>query len=149
MGTTAGTGRAARPLAILAVLIGLLAMHGLSSTHHAAAASPPPHSALPPAASPEADPGTHHQAVARPAAPPDIVAFVGEPGASCDDTCTDLAMLCVAVLTGAALALVLARRRSSPLLPAPARPGVPAPAGPPVRYARGPDPVRELCVSRT
>ncbi len=165
MGMTAPTARAAtRALAVLAVLLGLLAMHGLSSTHHAAA-SPPPHAA-PPAtaahaaveAAPEAEAGAHHHAVALPAAAlpaaalpaalHSTVALVGGPGASCDDGCPDLAMLCLYVLTGAALALLLARRRSSWLLVAPARPRAPGPA-PPVRHARGPDPVRELCVSRT
>ena len=145
---TAPMARAAtRALAVLAVLLGLLAMHGLASTHHAAA-STAPHAAqadVAPAAEVE---GAHHHALAMSAAEHDAVALAADPGAPCDETCPDLAVLCVAVLTGAALALLLARRSSSPLLLAPASPRVPAPA-PPVRHARGPDPVRELCVSRT
>ena len=76
----------------------------------------------------------------------DVLAAAG--GLACAQNCPDLALLCVAVLTGAALALLMARRRSSPLLVSPARAHGPVPA-PPVRHARGPDPVRELCVSRT
>lgn len=152
MGMTAPRARAAtRALAVLAVLLGLLAMHGLASTHHAAAASAP--SALPHAAQADAAPaaevdGVHDHAFSTSSAEHDAVALAADPGATCDQTCPDLAVLCVAVLTGAALALLLARRRSSPLLLAPARPRAPAPA-PPVRQARGPDPVRELCVNRT
>lgn len=145
MGTAASRERAARPLAVLAVLLGLLAMHGLASTDHAAAASAAPHAA---ATSPEDDATAHHHAADKPEAPHDAVALLGSPGAACDETCPDLAMLCLAVLAGAALAMLLARRRSSPGLAAPARPRGPVRA-PPVRHARGPDPVRELCVSRT
>lgn len=149
MGMTATRARAAtRVLAVLAVLLGLLAMHGLASTHHAAA-STAQHVAQPdtaPAA--EAEAASHHHAFAMPAALHDAVAVAADPGGTCDETCADLAVLCVAVLTGAALALLLARRRPSPLLLAPASPRAPAPA-PPIRQARGPDPVRELCVSRT
>ena len=125
MGMTAPSARAAtRALAVLAVLLGLLAMHGLASSHHAAAATT--------AAATTA--AQHHLAAPG--------------GLACDQDCPDLALLCVAVLTGAALTLVMARRRSSPLLVAPACVRGPAPM-PPMRHARGPDPVRELCVSRT
>lgn len=151
MGTAASREHAARWLAVLAVLLGLLAMHGLGSPHHAAAASGATHAALPAAAtSPDDDAHAHHHrhAAAKPEVPHDAVALLGSPGASCDGACPDLAMLCVAVLAGAALALLLTRRRSCPALATPARPRDPARA-PPVRHARGPDPVRELCVSRT
>ena len=148
MGMTApGPRAAARALAVLAVLLGLLAMHGLASTHHAAA-SATPHAAQEvnaPAAEVE---GAYDHASAMSAAVHDTAAFAAGPGATCDETCPDIAVLCVAVLTGAALALLLARRRSSPPPLASHRPREPAPA-PPVRHARGPDPVRELCVSRT
>lgn len=145
MGMTAPGPRAVtRALAVLAVLLGLLAMHGLASTHHAAA-SAAPHA---PATSPEDDATAHHHAAVEPEAAQDAVALLDSPGAACDETCPDLATLCLAVLAGAALAMLLARRRSSPELAAPARPRGPVRA-PPGRHARGPDPVRELCVSRT
>lgn len=149
MGRTASRGRAAGPLAVLAVLLGLLAMHGLASTHHAAAAAPAPHAVLP-LADQAAGPEHHHGAApaATSAAQQDAVALTTGPGVSCDEDCPDLMVLCVAVLTGVALALLLTRRRPSPLLLALPRPGAPTP-GPPVRRARGPDPVKELCVSRT
>lgn len=144
MGMTApGLPAATRALAVLAVLIGLLAMHGLTSTHHAAAATTSAQHHPAPA---DASPVHHHAAGA--AVVHDNAALADSPGASCDETCPDLAVLCIAVLTGAALALLLARRRSSPLLPSSDRPRGPAPA-PAVRHTQGPDPVRELCVSRT
>lgn len=151
MGETAARGRAARLLAVLAVLLGLLAMHGLASTHHAAAAAPAAHAALP-AAEAEAEAGRNvHRHGAAPVAVPaqahGAAPLAGD-GASCDDDCPDIAMLCVAVLTGAALALLLARERRPVLLPASAHPRA-ATRAPPVRMARGPDPVRELCISRT
>jgi hypothetical protein len=149
MGMTAPRARAAtRALAVLAILLGLLAMHGLASTHHAAAASTPAHTAQADAAPAGEVVGAHDHAFAMSAAEHDTTALAPDPGATCDQTCPDLAVLCVAVLTGAALALLLARHRSSPQLLAPATPRPAAPA-PPVRHARGPDPVRELCVSRT
>lgn len=136
-------GRAAtRLLAMLAVLVGLLAMHGLTSTHHAAAATTlAQHDAAPAETSPR------HQHGA-PAVPQDAYPLAAPDGPGCGDDCSDLGVLCLAVLAGAVIALLLARRRHAPLPPAPDGDAAAARA-PPVRHARGPDPVRELCVSRT
>lgn len=173
--------RTAVPFAVLAVLLGLLAMHGLASTHHAAPAGgshgvvsagtshaivpadAPTHEAvqLPAVQLPAIQLGpiqlravshSHGAAVAL-ATLQDVTThaaavLIDAPGATCDDDCRPLAVLCVAVLTGAALALLLARTRRTPLLRVVARLRSPVRA-PPVRLARGPDPVEELCVSRT
>jgi hypothetical protein len=103
-------GRAARLLAVLAVVLGMLGVHRYALTARAVGA------------------------VAAPA------------GATCGADCSDVAALCLAVLFGAGLALLLARRRTSCLSLARTRCRAPAP---PVRHARGPDPVKELSVSRT
>ena len=146
MGTTAPRARASsRVFAVLAVLLGLLAMHGLASTHHAAAAT----SAAQTAAVADTPPAHDHGHGAAPtAAVQHDRALLTGPGASCDDDCPDLAVVCVAVLTGAALALLLARRGSAQphIAQAPREAAV---NEPPVRSARAPDPVKELCVSRT
>ena len=145
--TAPGARAATRALAVLAVLLGLLAMHGLAGTHHAAAASAAPHAAQGVTA-PAAEAGAHeHAAVASPAVD-HTAAPAGSPGTSCDEICPALVVLCLAVLTGAALTLLLARRRFSPLLLPAARTRGPVSA-PPGRHTGGPDPVRELCVSRT
>lgn len=145
MDTTAPGARAAtRTLAVLAVLLGLLAMHGLASTHHAAAATTAAQHHPAPA---DASAVQHHAAGAA-VAHDEADVLAAPSGPACGEDCPDLALLCVAVLTGAALALLMAHRRSSPLLVSPASPHVPAPL-PPVRHTQGPDPVRELCVSRT
>lgn len=141
--TVPGARAAQRALAVLAVLLGLLAMHGLASTHHAAAASTPPHTGAAVLAG-DAGAGVHHAFAGQ----ADTGALMGTSGASCDQNCPDLGVLCLAVLTGVAAALLLARRRAGPVLPARAWQAGRAVA-PPVRHARGPDPVRELCVSRT
>lgn len=157
MDGSAARGRAARALAVLTVVLGLLAMHGVTSAHHAAAPAAD-HAAAPVseellAGTVHAD-GPQHQrhagsaADAMPAALQGVAALTAPAGPSCDDECLSVAMLCVAVLTGAVLALLLARRRHPCLLLAPARRRIRAPA-PSVRHARRPDPVRDLCVSRT
>ena len=121
---------AARVLAVLAVLLGLVAMHGLASTHHAAAATPLE----------QHEPTQHHAEAPTSSAP-------ASPG--CDDDCSGLAVLCVAVLAGAALLARLLTRRRTPLLLTTRRHPHAALRAPPVTHARGPDPVKELCVSRT
>lgn len=147
MGMTAPREHAAtRVFAVFALLIGLLAMHGLASTHHAAIAATTPHGA-PSVPAPVAE-GAHGHTSAMSPAVHGTAALVAGPGETCDDTCPEIAMLCVAVLTGAALVLLLARRSASLLLLPSHRTRGPAPV-PPVRHARGPDPVRALCVSRT
>lgn len=155
MDQLASRGQGARLLAVLAVLLGLLAMHAVASGHHAAA-SPPAPGAVPVTASLPTQidhpghAGTHDQVMsaAQPAAQP---AAAAPAGPSCHDDCWSVTALCVAVLVGVALMLLLrARGRASRLLRIPARPRAPAPApAPKVRHARGLDPVRELCVSRT
>lgn len=140
--TVPGARAAQRALAVLAVLLGLLAMHALASTHHAAAAAATPHTGATVLAG-EVGAGVHHAS----AGEVDTGALMGS-GASCDQNCPDLAVLCLAVLTGVGAALLLARRRAGPVPLA--RAGQTGRAmTPPVRHARGPDPVRELCVSRT
>ena len=141
---TAPTARAVlRALAVLVVVLGLLAMHGIAGTHHAAAAATPAaHGAVQHQAAPQA---AHQHAAHRAVEDADVLAAPDR--SSCDD-CWDIGALCVAVLAGAALAMLLAHRRSSPLLRAVARPRGPTRA-PPGRLVPGPDPVKEICVSRT
>lgn len=152
MGMAEWRGRVGTLLAVLAVLLGLLGMHALASAHHAAAA--PADRAAQPAAGPaptRAGLPEHHGGIAaetEPVLQQHAAALAATSGQSCDGGCASLVAICVAVLTGAALALLLARRRARPAVAAPPRPPVRALA-PPAWHARGPDPVRELCVSRT
>ena len=153
MARTPRSGRgthAARLLGVFAVLLGLLAMHGLASSHHASA-SAAEHTAA--AAQPH-DPAwaePPHLAAANVAAAQEPAGPVAAPaGPSCDDDCAALVTLCVAVLAATvAVAVVLLRRRCRRCaLTASADRAVPAP--PSARAALPPpDPVRELCVSRT
>jgi len=142
--------RAGRLLAVLAVLLGILVMHGLVSAHHApvaAAAAAHPAAAAPLHHAAAADP---HQRVLdaasaqQPADPRSVPA-----GASCDGDCGAVVLLCLAVLVvtvGVAVALVVVRRRRA--TGADQGGTVPTPAG--LRSAvPPPDLVRELCVSRT
>jgi len=137
---------AVRVLTLFAVLLGLLAMHGLASSHHAPAAAG--HSASTQSHDPAAD---GHATDVGSAAQPPTEPLAPPAGPSCDDECPSvLLILCVAVLAMAAalavgVALLRLRRRAvaaarAPTfcVPAHARAAVPPP-----------DPVRELCVSRT
>jgi hypothetical protein len=160
VGRTRQSGQAGRLLALLTVLLGLLAMHGLASTHHAAATvpvqqasaatedrgahtgSPPGHTSLH---------GAHeHEPLASTslgASAPAAVAAPGEPG--CTDSCTgSLALLCVAVLAAAAAAAVSTWQRCSHSAPARAEPRGRAP-GAARWWPPDLDPVAELCISRT
>jgi hypothetical protein len=140
--TAPGARAVTRALAVVAVLLGLLAMHGLASAHHAGAATPSvQHQAAPTA------PELHQHGAAAPVAQ-DAVGVAAPAGPACDDGCPVLAVLCVAVLAGAALLALLLARRRAPLVAAPPRHDH-ATRAPPARLARPPDPVRELCVSRT
>ncbi len=156
---------AARLLGLLAVLLGLLAMHGLASTHHHAAAGVvAPVADVHPAG--VAPPHRHGHAEHGPASSTsdrvdvaygtgaghgDGAAVTGRPDPACDGHCApDVAALCLAVLTCAsavALLAAAARRRAGPHLPAPAR----AARVPVLRDLSlvTPDPVKDLCVSRT
>lgn len=145
------TRRASRLLVVVAVLLGLLAMHGVASAHHAVATTNgASHTAAPPVHGPAGEAAHKHPVMPHNAVGGASVnaAVTAPAGPSCDDDCSSVAALCVAVLAGAACALLLARRRAAPQLLTPARRPAPTPA-PPVRHARGPDPVRELCVNRT
>lgn len=152
----------ARLLGLFAVVLGLLAMHGLASSHHAAAAVPGQArsevAAAPASAQPRA--GTHRHEQTAPdaggavaaAAGPFGVAVPGPTVPACDDDCPDgWAVLCVAVVAaaaaGAALVAAAARRRAV----AASAPGLPQARAPAAarRVLPGPDPVAELCVSRT
>lgn len=139
----AASGRAVRALSVLAVLVGLLAMHGIASNeHHSAVAASTLAGALPSTGG--ADAGHAHAAAAEPAA--------AVQAGACDPACSDgdsgLLLLCVAVLLASGAVLLLRLRpRAGPR---------PRRAGPPLRIsARAPAPPRsfdvvaEFCVSRT
>jgi hypothetical protein len=141
-----------RLLGLLAVVLGLLAMHGLASTHHAAAAVHA-HAAAPATVADEPRPAHEATAPHRRAAAATGSWLGVPPGAACADHCPDaLVAVCVAVLaaTAAATALVRAAAVRRALLPAWVGRDLTArlPATP--RWLLpGPDPVAELCVSRT
>jgi hypothetical protein len=152
-GQTAGAS-AARLLVLLAVALGLLAMHGLVSGHHTTAAAAGHAAALPvvdelpeaqePAAAQRHGVGTA-VAPTRPGS--------GPARPTCDDDCsTVVTSVCVAVLAVAAVTAGLVRAaaaRRSPLYASLDRGhGARAPA-PPRRLLPARDPVAELCVSRT
>jgi len=139
--------RAGRLVAVLAVLLGILVMHGLASSHHAPAAA---------AAHPAVAAMLHHAAAADPHQSALDAASAQQPAGqrsvpdSCDGDCGPVVLLCLAVLVvtvGVAVALVVVRRRRR-ATGAYERGTVPTPAG--TRSALPPpDPVRELCVNRT
>lgn len=145
--------RAGRLLALVAVLVGLIAMHGLASSHHAPAAAA---GHIAPAAEPQNAAHPHHVTVAQPQvesvvwSPQQAVSEPAAPAASCDDDCGALVTLCLAVLAaaiGVVMAVAIALRLGSAVVARGVRPGPAracARAGTPP-----PDPVRELCVSRT
>ena len=159
MSRTGRTGRAAaRLLSMLAVVLGLLAMHGLASTHHAAAASSHAWNATAEIGfQPQDLTGTQrhdHRATDAPAAALALLdgTAAGPVAPACGDDCTSgLAVLCAAVVAAAAVIawLVTATARRA-VLSAPARVGA-RPRAPDAarRLLPGPDPVAELCVSRT
>lgn len=154
-------GAAARLLALLAVVLGLLRMHGLAGTHHSAATlgdalSPVTEQLVMPLT--RTEPRQHDHAVtgalvqvAR-AGSSVGQAAVGPVIPACDDDCpTGVAALCAAVLAAAAATAWLIAATSRRRVPA-------APAGGD-RRVRAPgearwllprvDPVAELCISRT
>ena len=155
----AGSGVAAvRLLAVITVVLGLLGMHGLASSHHATAAAPAHSSAVTaePLARQHQAPSSQH-GTATAAAAWTVAFLLGDTTTGpvvpvCDDDCPNgLALLCAAVLTAALatvwLVVAMATRRSPA---APARPGVRARAPARARLLpRAPDPVAELCISRT
>jgi len=131
--------RVARALAVLAVLAGVMAMHGLATVHHGATATPVLRAVV---AAVHAD-GHAHAPLAAQAA--------GVDEHDCDLLCQGnehaLALLCFAVLLAAASG-VLVLRQPTGLLPRRTGP----PSRPLLRTAAPPrsgDLVAELCVSRT
>lgn len=138
-----------RLLAVFAVLLGILAMHGLASGHHSPASAAGPAAATDQpddAAAADSHQGAMHAAPAQQPTGPS--AAPADP--SCDGDCGALMLLCVAVLAvtlalAVAIAAVQRRRRTVASF---ADDAVVARAG--ARTALPPpDPVRELCVSRT
>ena len=173
----------ARLLALFVVLVGLLAMHGLASSHHSAATAAerpagsaerraaatvtnhhsaaavrahdvphaPAHQGLHAPAHPGPHAPAHHGAATAgsPAQQP-TVPLAAPSGPSCDTDCvTGRVALCLAVVAAAVVATaVLLSHRARPWGSRPALGTARAPTAarldPPP-----PDPVRELCVSRT
>ena len=129
--------RSARVLAALAVIAGVLAMHGLATAHHGTSAAP-----LTPAvmAVAQAVDGHPHTSLAAATASHDcdLLCQSGEHG---------LALLCAAVLLSAAASVLVLRQRTG-LLPrttAPPTTARPRATAPPRSF----DLVAELCISRT
>ena len=160
MDSTARNGRAApaRLLALLAVLVGLLAMHGLASSHHSpasAAGRPSGPAERHVAAAVQAPdvplaPARHGEAAGSSAQQPTGPLAVPS-GSSCATDCVPgLVALCVAVLATAVVVAtaVLLRDRARHWGSRPALGTARAPTA--ARFdLPPPDPVRELCVSRT
>ena len=164
MDRTAPGGRAARLLAVLGLLLGLLAMHGLVTGHHSSSAG-----ALP--ASADVLGGQQHMAATLdgpehaavqfrvPTLPGYLTASVAPAGqagsGALENQCTGCpghggVALCLAVLFAglAVLARLLARRARAADLPAP-QVRLPLLRAGPLPFARPPDLVAGLCVSRT
>jgi hypothetical protein len=131
--------RNARALAAVAVIAGVLAMHGLATAHHGVPAAPPTPAVM--AVAQAAD--GHAHAPER--------AATGSTWHDCDLLCQSgehgLALLCAAVLLTAAASVLVLRQRTG-LLP---RTTGPPTATRPVATAppRSFDLVAELCISRT
>jgi hypothetical protein len=132
--------RLSRVLAVLAVLAGVIAMHGLETAHHGVTATPLVPAVL---AAMDADGHAHAAATAQTLSVDDH---------ACDALCQGseqaLALLCVAVLLAAAAGVLGVLRRRTGLLP--------RKTGPPTslfsRTAAPPrsfDLVAQLCISRT
>lgn len=142
-----------RALAVLALLAGLLAMHGLATEHHAprhASSTHDRHAVL--AAGQTTVVTVHHAAEglasALVTAPERLLELsTADCGPACPASSPTTA-LCLAVLSG--LALVLHLTRTRPRDP-PARRRGPIPHTEPTSVAvpRRRDPVAELCISRT
>lgn len=145
---------------MVALVAGLLAMHGLALGHHApahASGAPAAHAVTAmatDAASAAADDGPlpHHgaEAAAHVPTPAEQLLALAPPG-ECGPDCPDAAAataLCLAVLTGLALALHLARTRHVALLHR-RRGSACRPRAPGAALHSCPDLVSELCISRT
>lgn len=138
--------RLGRAVALLALVVGLLAMHGVAGAHHAAAAAPS-HTSTVHAAVPTEHGADHvdHVLVGAP------WALATADLAGCGDGCDQpwAATLCVAVLAVTALAVaagfVARSRTSTSQASRRSRARAPVVRRVPPRL----DPVAELCVSRT
>lgn len=150
---------AARLVALLAVVLGLLAMHGLASGHHGVAGAPGHDAAAvravaePPGAHGTAVMTSHTAETASAVMPPGSGSYAVPTPPSCDDDCpTAVAAVCAAVLAAAAMTAALVRAAAARRSPLSATAGsghrARAPA-PPRRLLPRLDPVAELCVSRT
>ena len=141
-----------RVLTLLAVLLGLLAMHGLATSHHAPAAAAERSAVGAPMDDAVSGAG-HHGADDVAAAPQATRPQAAPTGPSCHGDCPSaLVTLCLAVLaTGSLVAAVVLLRRGrlcGTAVVAAATRAVAMPASARTAFAP-PDPVRELCVSRT
>jgi hypothetical protein len=131
-----------RAVAVLAVLAGVMAMHGLTTAHHGATAAP-----VVPAVLAAADVDAHAHAPVHAPVTPAAVVDTHDCGLLCQSGEHGLAMLCVAVLLAAAAGALRVRQRTG-LLPrqtGPPRCLLPRTTAPPRSF----DPVAELCTSRT
>lgn len=152
---------AARLLGLLALVLGLVGMHGSADSHHAAATPALSTVAAVGTDTPALSQGraaTHRLEHGASGAPAGAAAPAGlsgggvlRPSPQCSDDCPDgLGVLCAAVIgAAAATALVVAAaRRRAVTAPADGGPQPRAPAAA-RRLRPGVDPVAELCVSRT
>ena len=127
-------------------MLGLLAMHGLASTHHAVATTPASATAAPHAHGGDAQ--EQHSSAEKVLAIPSTGAGLSEP--LCADDCPDaLTALCVAVLTSAAAAAVLVAGRDWDAVATPWRQQQECRPAATDRPPDTPDSVAELCISRT
>lgn len=149
---------AARLLGLLAVVLGLLAMHGLASGHHATAAAAGHAPTVQvvdemPEAHEPADAQRHGVGTAVAATPPATGSGAGPARPTCRDDCsTVVTAVCVAVLAATAVTAALVRAaaaRRSPLVPLVGSGHRARAPAPPRRLLPALDPVAELCVSRT
>lgn len=144
-------GRTRRVFAVLAVAVGVLAMHGLAGGHHGAVPVLTPLSPVGSAAHEHSAPagGAGHELLAGPlTATAPLHGLVGACAGDCDDHPSGLLLLCVAVLLAAGLALILGlARRTWRTVPATGPPPAPQPRT--KASLRRLDLVADLCVSRT
>lgn len=141
------SGRTVRALAVLAVVLGVLAMHGLAGGHHVAAPAGPAATAIA-AADQDAQPHTAAHDLLTAAASAPVHELVGGCQADCSEHASGLLVLCLAVLL-AVVGTASLRRHSGArrvALGDDPPPHVRARASVPRRRL---DLVADLCISRT
>lgn len=146
-------GRARRVLAVLAIVLGVLAMHGLASGHHGAVPALPALTSATAAADQHPAATAEHAAQQTEAAGATAVSplhdvLAGGCHGDCGEHPSGLVLLCAAVLLAAAAAIVVGLgRRTWRAVPATGPPPAKRPrsTAPPRRL----DLVADLCVSRT